>query len=305
MRIKLISNPNSGHNRKNPKHIEKLSQILGDHIYLPPLEKLEETILQFQKEALDILAIAGGDGTVHQVLSAVHRVYRDKNWPQIALLPSGTMNNIARNVGVRKNSIQQLAKIMNTLKEGALLQTSTHHPLIFDEEKAGFIFGQGGVSNVLKEYEKGGNTSQLKAFLLIMRTIASAFINGPFVRRLFAPVEMEVYADGIIQKHKKYTVSVLSSISNIGFGFRPCYAPYKDPSIAQFIGFTRHPVFTALCLPKIRLALPIKHSSVQDITAQSFVLITKKPMLYTIDGDLYECETQLDIRIGKPVTFVT
>ena len=82
MQIKLISNPNSGHNRKNPKHIEKLSQILGNKVELPSLDELDSTITQYKKEKLDILAIAGGDGTIHQVLSAVHRVYKNDPWPK-------------------------------------------------------------------------------------------------------------------------------------------------------------------------------------------------------------------------------
>ena len=82
VQIKLINNPNSGHNRKNPKHIEKLSQILGEKVDLPRLEELESTIGQYKKEKIDILAIAGGDGTIHQVISAVHRVYQREPWPK-------------------------------------------------------------------------------------------------------------------------------------------------------------------------------------------------------------------------------
>ena len=304
MRIQIISNPNSGHNRKNPKHIQKLSQIIGQEILLPPIEELESTISKLREEELDILGISGGDGTIHQVLSAIHRVYGNDPWPKIAPLSSGTMNNIARNVGVRKKAIPQISKIAQYIKEGKPFETSTHYPLIFDEDKAGFIFGQGGISRFLEEYEKGGNTSQTKAALLLIRAILSSLFNGPFVRRVFAPVNMDVYADEVLQEHKSFTVSVLSSISDVGFGFRPCYATLKTPSLAQFIGFTRHPVFTAFSLPKIRLALPISHTSVQDTTAKKFRLEPAQTMLYTIDGDLYHCTKELNIRIGNPTQFV-
>ena len=303
MQIKLISNPNSGHNRKNPKHIEKLSQILGKKVDLPSLNDLDSTILQYKKEKLGILAIAGGDGTIHQVLSAVRRVYKNDPWPKIALLASGTMNNVARNVGVRKKAEPQLASIMETLQKNAPIQTNIHHPLLFGEDKAGFIFGQGGVSHILEEYEKGGNTSQTKAAILLTRTIFSALINGAFVRKMFAPMDIDIHVDGKKIHHTRYTVSVLSSISDVGFGFRPCYAPLKNHTIAQFIGFTRHPIFTAFCLPKIRLALPINSKSVQDSVGKEFILKPKEEMLYTIDGDLYTCN-ELVIRVGPAVEFV-
>ena len=138
------------------------------------------------------------------------------------------MNNIARNVGVRKKAEPQLRSIIDTIKIIHSVRTSTHHPLIFGDDKAGFIFGQGGIPHFLEVYEKGGNTSQMKAALLLRRTILSALVNGPFVRKVFAAMEMEVFADGIKQHHERYTVSVLSSISDVGFGFRPCYAPIKN-----------------------------------------------------------------------------
>ena len=304
MQIKLISNPNSGHNRKNPKHIEKLSQILGEKVDLPSLEELDSTIAQYKKEKLDVLAISGGDGTIHQVLSAVYRVYKNDPWPKFALLTSGTMNNIARNVGVRKKAEPQLTSIMETIHKNNSLTTNTYHPLLFGEDKAGFIFGQGGIPHFLEEYEKGGNTSQTKAALLLLRAIFSAMVNGPFVRRVFAPKDVDVFTNGEQLHHTRYTVSVLSSISDIGFGFRPCYAPLKDNRIAQFIGFTRHPVFTALCLPKIRFARPINSASVQDSVGTEFILKPKEDMLYTIDGDLYTCTNQLAIRVGPAVEFV-
>jgi len=302
--FKIISNSNSGHNRKNPKHIEDLAEIVEDNILLPSLDTLDSTIAQLREEKLDILGISGGDGTIHQTISAVHRIYKNNPWPKIALLSSGTMNNIARNVGVRKKSIAQLKKIVGEIKTGTPLQTSIRHPLIFDENKAGFIFGQGGIAKFLEAYYEGGNPSQLKAAYLLIRAIGSSLINGSFVQKVFAPVQMEVIADGQKLDHNRYTVSVLCSIADIGFGFRPCYQTITNPKTGQFIGFTRHPVITAFSLPKIRLARPVNLPSVQDSCATSFVLTPTESMPYTIDGDLYTCHDSLNIRLGPAVEFL-
>lgn len=304
MNFKIISNSNSGHNRKNPKHIAKLAKIVGNEILLPSLDNLESTISTLREEKLDMLGIAGGDGTIHQTLSAVYRVYKDDPWPKIVLLSSGTMNNIAKNIGIRKKPIPQLKKIMSTLAEKKELSLSTRHPLIFNDEKAGFIFGQGGIARFLEAYYEGGNPSQAKAAYLLIRAVLSSLVNGPFVRKVFAPVHMDISVDGNTLAHNRFTVSVLSSVSDLGFGFRPCYAPLANPSIAQFIGFTRHPVITAFSLPKIRLALPVNLPSVQDSCGTSFVLTPTESMSYTIDGDLYTCQDSLRIELGPPVEFV-
>ena len=302
--IKIISNPHSGRNRKNPKHLKKLSQIANGAVCLPELAELDNTIARLREEGIDILGISGGDGTIHQVLSAVFRVYREDKWPQIALLSSGTMNNISRNLGVRKKPAAFLSYIMETLKKREALPTTQRSPLIFDEQRAGFIFGQGGISRFLEIYDEGGNTSQIKAALLLLRAIGSAFVNGPFVRKVFAPVEMSIQIDGVMAHHKSYTVSVLSSVADMGFGFRPCYHTLRDHEKAQFIGFTRHPIFTAFALPRMRLALPIKRTDVEDQVGVRFLLQPKEKMLYTIDGDLYHCENTLSIRLARKVEFI-
>ena len=302
--FKLISNPHSGRNRKNPKYLKKLSQIIGGAVCLPELAQIDETIARLRDEEVDVVGIAGGDGTIHQVLSAIFRVYGEDTWPKIALLSGGTMNNVSRNVGVRKNSEKQLRFIVDQIRKGKSLTTVKRSPLIFDEKRAGFIFGQGGIARFLEVYEEGSDPSQLKAAYLLLRAIGSSMINGPFVRKVFAPVEVEIEVDGIRAKHSSYTVSLLSTVADVGFGFRPCYSTLVDPFKGQFIGFTRHPFFTAIALPQIRLALPIKRNDVSDLIGTSFVFKPKEKMIYTIDGDLYHCEERLSVRVGPQVEFV-
>ena len=302
--IKIISNPHSGRNRKNPKHLKKLSQIAQGAVCLPELATMDQSIARLREEEVDILGISGGDGTIHQVLSSIFRVYRESPWPKIALLSSGTMNNISRNLGVRKSPAKFLSYIMEKLYRNQELSTIKRSPLIFDEHRAGFIFGQGGIARFLEVYDEGGNTSQWKAAYLLLRAIGSSFINGAFVQKVFAPVDMELEVDGRMAKHNRYTVAVLSSIADMGFGFRPCYHTLQDQSKAQFIGFTRHPIFTAFALPKMRLALPVKRADVEDQVGTQFILRPKEKMIYTIDGDLYHCEKMLSIRLGPKVEFI-
>ena len=79
--LTLFSNPQSGQNRKNPKNIEKLRHLLGEHgeLKLPStLAALRTDIETCHQQKCRIVAINGGDGTVHQVLSAIHQVYGTK-----------------------------------------------------------------------------------------------------------------------------------------------------------------------------------------------------------------------------------
>ena len=93
-----------------------IGKILQQELILPSLEQLPHTIERLKEEEIDILGISGGDGTIHQVLCALYKVYGNNPWPQIALLPSGTMNNISREMGIKGKSTTLLRKTMNKLR---------------------------------------------------------------------------------------------------------------------------------------------------------------------------------------------
>ena len=120
--LRVISNPNSGRNRKNPKKIERLKKILGDagEIRLPTsLEQLHQEIVAFRKEQGKILCINGGDGTIHQCLSALVKVYGNEQKPLIGILQGGTINNIPRNLGLCSNGEKMLKQIVTKQKQNA------------------------------------------------------------------------------------------------------------------------------------------------------------------------------------------
>ena len=102
-RIVVIVNPHSGKNKRNPHHIERFRQILGSKgtlIAPTSLDDLEVQLRSIKQEKIDVLCINGGDGTIHKNISILFQVYGDEPWPKLAILKGGTMNNIARNIGI-------------------------------------------------------------------------------------------------------------------------------------------------------------------------------------------------------------
>ena len=69
--------------------------------------------IAFSAEGYDTLTAVGGDGTVGDVMSGI--LDRPGDRPQLAIVPGGTGNDIARNVGV--HSIPEAARAM---REGQL-----------------------------------------------------------------------------------------------------------------------------------------------------------------------------------------
>jgi len=59
----------------------------------------------------DLIIVLGGDGTINDVISAI---MDSKYSPKIAIIPNGTMNDFARNLGLNKN----ISKSIEYIKKG-------------------------------------------------------------------------------------------------------------------------------------------------------------------------------------------
>ena len=182
----VIVNPHSGKNLRSPNRLRDLREQLGHNgqFCLPQsVQELPEIIQELRANGMTTLAIDGGDGTIHQVINAAHKVYGSDPLPQIALLKGGTMNNIAHNVGVPllKRSHQLLAEVMTEQRI-----TVVRHSLLVDD-KTGFIFGMGAVAQFLDLYElPPGRPTVTKAIRMVLKLLGSAIINGAFSPETFA-----------------------------------------------------------------------------------------------------------------------
>lgn len=114
-KVFILANPSSGKKEAEEyaKIAEKTYKEEGiDAIY--QLTEKEEDISHLAKMACDeryhTLIILGGDGTVSQAVDAM----KDKeNKPTIGIIPTGTVNNIARALGISVNLDQAVSDLIN------------------------------------------------------------------------------------------------------------------------------------------------------------------------------------------------
>lgn len=91
MLVTLIHNPNAGDQDEDGKSLRKLLRDAGHEVRYHSAK--EDGWKRGLKKPADLIVVAGGDGTVGRVIRRV----ADRGIP-IALLPSGTANNIARSL---------------------------------------------------------------------------------------------------------------------------------------------------------------------------------------------------------------
>lgn len=104
--VKLFHNPKAGDEDHDKRELVSLIEANGFKCIYTSVKKdgWDEV-----ETGVDILAVAGGDGTVRKLAKKILKGKIAKEpWPPIALLPLGTANNIATTLGINDKKPEEL-----------------------------------------------------------------------------------------------------------------------------------------------------------------------------------------------------
>jgi diacylglycerol kinase (ATP) len=130
MKFLLLYNPVSGRSnfkKKIPFIVEQFSK--SNHtleIYESKAPKDLMRVAEIEAKHHDVFLVAGGDGTINEVLNGV---MKSESKPTLALLPSGTANDIASILGINKSIKRSLKIYFNS--EPVLMDVNQMNGLYF------------------------------------------------------------------------------------------------------------------------------------------------------------------------------
>jgi diacylglycerol kinase (ATP) len=304
--IGVITNPRSRRNRRDPRLAKHLAYVLGEEgqLYSPKdLDALESVARHFLEREVEVLAINGGDGTAHVVLSAFVHVYGETPLPKIALLRGGTMNTVATGLGIRGRPEGLLGKLVDQYHAGEPLAVVERN-LLMVEDHVGFLFGNGLVTRMLAVYYGGSEPTPWKAFRLLVRAVCSTIIGGGFIKRLIAPIVVEVELDGRLLPHRNWLCLMAGTVEDIGMRFRPFTRVTRHPGCLEVMGIACTVKRLMLLLPAMRRARLMEDPEVAMELGKRLVMRSPDPIPYTIDGDSFPGNNELVIQVGPRVQLV-
>jgi diacylglycerol kinase (ATP) len=309
VKIGLIVNPRSRKNARDPGAAARLEAQLGSAGMLRQTRTRDEVTTiarEFRDAGVDVLALAGGDGTTHVTLTGFLREYGETRLPAIALLRGGTMNTVANSIGVpRGNPESLLARLLRMRERGMAPAATERHAILLGDgvrEHAGFLFGAGVVHGFLAEYYRGGQPSPLVAVQTLVRGVASAAIGGETIRRMARPFRGSVVVDGDTWPCRDYLTVTGGAVDQIGLGFRPFPRASERPGSFQLLGIHASPFGFSLELPQVFRGRPLSPDTAYDaLTAHARLEPVDSPLAYMIDGDLHSCDGPLDVRSGPAI----
>jgi diacylglycerol kinase (ATP) len=308
--IGVVLNPKSGKNLRDPGAARRLARTLGDRGIVREAHSIDELYRiaeDFQRLAIDVLGISGGDGTNHVTLTGFIDVYKSQSLPQVAFLRGGTMNTVANSIGVPHGKPEGLLdRLMRAYAERSV------RPLVDVERNVmrigttyGFLFGTGAVYGFLAEYYRGGTgkPSAVVAARTLLTGVGSAFVGGEIISRIAAPFRGWVeFDDGTTWDERDYFAVAGGTIDQIGLNFKPFYRWGERPGTFHLLGIHTSAMGFVADLPRIWRAAPMRDGKTYEATPTHVRIHSADgTMRYMIDGDLHESEGPLDVTIGPRV----
>lgn len=307
-RVLVVTNPKSRQNRRDPRLTRDLAEILGPmgRVVAPESPAaLREALVAARAEGVEVVAVNGGDGSAHVVLTQLVAVFGPA-LPAVALLRGGTMNTVASGLGVRGATRAILRRIVARLQAGAPLPTVTRSLLRVGDEapQYGFLFGNGLIANFLEVYYEGSEPSPSKALWILGRGILSAFVNGPAIRRLMRPIHLDWEVDGRRSPRRDHLAIGAGTVDDVGFRFRPFFLAPTHPGRLHLLAIACTPLRFVWELPRIWTARPPTSPDIHSALPTAFVLRADRPIAYMIDGDFHSGGAELKVEVGPEVRMV-
>jgi diacylglycerol kinase (ATP) len=305
--VLVFVNPGSRANRRDPGCAERFAKILGEHgrVVAPPtLERLAEEATRAAAEAPSIIAIHGGDGTLHRTLSALLTAYGERSLPPIAILTGGTMNVVASSLGVRVKAEPFLTEIAAAERQG-VSPTTIHRRCLRVGHEFGFIFGNGLLTNFLEEYYARGSYGTWRALSIVFRILFSLLTNRWYALRIFRRFRGRVLVDGMPLPFSRLTGLGIATVTEIGFRFKLHHRADDDPDRMGGLAIHSGPLALLLDVLDVRLGRGLSPKRATSFVASRIDIEPKSAeTTYTLDGDMYRSKGPLVVEVGPPLEIV-
>jgi diacylglycerol kinase (ATP) len=315
--VGLISNPNSGRNRKQLHAIEHIvaKHPRVHHYRTASPADIPAALSSLADHAVTVLAINGGDGTVAQVLTRLLRDSPFERLPPIALLPGGTTNMNAGDVGLRGDLVRAVKRLCRwaddphgealLLRRSILrLQPGAGRAALF-----GMFFGTGaiieGIEYCRARLHTKGLANEIGPGLAMARTMWGIVRqDGRFAR----PVAVSVAFDAAPPAPAEdFLVLLVSSLERLFLGMRPYWGTESGPLHVSMIRAGADRLLRRL--PALLRGKPSRQTGVaegyESHNVEHITLTLDGP--YTLDGEIYEASRAtgpLTISDGGTVTFI-
>lgn len=247
---------------------------------------------------VDVIALCGGDGTLGRLVTAVCAEFGEGPFPAVAPLGGGTMNTIARSLGLcRGRPETRLRSVVGRVAVKRVRQGT----MFVNGRRLGFMLGAGVPARFLEVYERGSRLGALRAVRVLGELLVSAFSGGSAAERLFMPVRGSLSIDGRDLGCERMSILYAAVIDDIGLGFRPTPRARDRLGAFEILAADADAMALVRALPRIWWRGGVGADPWLDVIGEHLIVAFAEPTVYMIDGDVEKAVTELDVRAGPLV----
>ncbi len=311
----LIVNPQSG--KASGKGLELAALLKANsHVMVRVIEdfsNLSDFIDEMAEARVSELFISSGDGTVQAIQTEIAERHAPGFFPRLALLPHGTTNMTAADLGFRNRAVKVQADFIANREARLLLRRPTLRAANPRDGKArhGMFLGTGAIWRATVFCQDAVHGVGLKGDLATFATLAAAIAKSLFTAanpgdrsRIDQPYPIALLQDGKGVIDGEHLLLLATTLDKLILGTRPFWGgktgplrvssiPYPVPSIARWL-------WPLMYGGEDRKVPPGSHS----LSGGVFKIRTATP--FVIDGEFFDgpADGPLHLETGPEFTYV-
>lgn len=267
------------------------------------LEQLDAACAEIMGDAdCAAVAVAGGDGTLHHVLSRLNVVWikTGRRIPPIVLLPLGTMNIIAHALGLPLDSsarlLRRTAKVIST---GRIPFVERRALCVNDD--TGFIYGAGLPVRILEMFYGSSGPPAFRVAKLVGRAAIGGIV-APELEIRNAHIEPSQPRRQTTIVSGKYTVVIAGTVEKVGFDLRvlPGAGRSDDAFVLRLSRLSAAAI--ARQIKAVRQGQWMPETDDFDSRQAAFEFV--QPTTYMVDGELKPAVRAHVINKGPIIRFI-
>jgi hypothetical protein len=248
LRLGVISNPNSGGNRKGLAVVDEIlrhqpggipREAGALHIEAVTLPDTAAALDEFTHNDVDLVAINGGDGTVQTVLTALFDRKPCPRLPLLAVLRAGTDSIIARDIGIKGSRNRGLRKLIRWARQPVYHGNVVRRPIMRLQTSSGqqplygMIFGAAVIYHGILFCRRNIHTLGVHGALAPSLTLAR-FVLGVVRRdrRYATATPLTIALDQMVPIRNDFILVMVSTVERLFLGLRPYWG--SEPGCLHF-----------------------------------------------------------------------
>ena len=238
-KIGLLTNP---HSRRNRTRLPAVNAIVANqsnilHRITEQPQQISDALREFAAQGVQVLAINGGDGTTAQVFTALLEGGAFASLPAVVLLPGGTTNVNANDVGLNGGLERAVARMARWARGHGGTPEHQVRPILritgatHGEPLCGMFFGAGsiirGIEYCQHKFHARGIGNSIGPGLAMARVLWGMLRNDPhFAAPTSVRIAMDALSDGASHE---LLLMMITSLDHLILGMRPYWGGEPGP----------------------------------------------------------------------------